>query len=238
MRTSLTAHGVSLSNIKYSLLVRSPVIIAAVLFAISTARGQAAVDDSDIQSWNEVVVTARISKSVDLYAAGTFWFGKNISRVQEARASLGLTFKLNPRLTFTPFVTAMKTRTFVGVLVPEYRINLRGVYKFPVKHFGLSHRSHYEYRFRTLGNTWRYAPLLTADRRLPKSFAPGMKVFVTEEPYYDSASHRFSRNRFSVGISKVVDKHLSFDVFYLRQDDTFSHPFDINVIGTNFRIGL
>lgn len=220
---------------------RKYLTIGVVALALSiTAKSQttAVQDNDDLQSWNDVQLTVGLSKKVDLYSAVTMRFGKNVSRLNDGRFAIGLTFKPTGRFSFTPFVTLMRVRNSAGVFGPEYRINLRGIYRFPVKAFGLSHRSLFEYRIRPTGNLWRFRPSVTFEKELPEHLAPGLKFFVTEEPIYDSASGRFSRNRFSVGFNKVLSKNLSLDIYYLRQGDNFSNPGAIDVIGTAWKIKL
>jgi len=73
---------------------------------------------------------------------------------------------------------------------------------------------------------------------LPEKWIRGLKVYVTDEPFYDSAYDRFSRNRLTFGVNKTLSKKLSVDFYYLRQDDRNSHPAVIHVIGTGWKIKL
>lgn len=223
------------------ILVRIYLLFAVfVLVSVNIALSQTTVapDDNDLQSWNDVQLTAKINKKVDLYSLATVQFDKNLKRVKDGRFAIGLTLKPLHSLSITPFVQLLRARNSTGDFKTEYRFTLRAVYRFPVENFGLSHRSQVEYRFRPGQNTWRYRPSVTFEKELPKKFVPGVKVFVTEEPFYDSGSGRFSRNRFSVGINKTLTEKLSLDIYYLRQDDNFSHPASINVIGTSWKIKL
>lgn len=77
---------------------------------------------------------------------------------------------------------------------------------------------------------------MTIEKDLPKSFITSAKIYFTEEVFYDSQLERFSRNRTTVGISKTLSKHLSLDVYYMRQNDGTTRPGDLHVIGTNWRI--
>ncbi len=79
---------------------------------------------------------------------------------------------------------------------------------------------------------------MTFEKALPRSFLRKAKVFVTEEPFYVSTTKKFSRNRFSIGISKTFNPHLTLDVYYLRQQDGYSHPGDLNVLGTAWKVHL
>ncbi|MEO6051024.1 MAG: DUF2490 domain-containing protein [Pyrinomonadaceae bacterium] len=212
-------------------------IIGFAAFAIS-AQITAIADDDDIQNWNDVNLTVVVNKKIDLYFPLTLRFDKNISRVNQERAGAGIVFKPTKSIAVTPFYSYIRSRNSAGRFRIENRFHLRFVYRFQFKKFGLSHRSQYEYRFRPTGNLWRYRPSITLEKELPKDIASGLKVFITEEPFYESASRRFSRNRLSFGINKALTKKLSLDIYYLRQDDNFSHPGLVHVIGTAWKIKL
>ena len=80
--------------------------------------------------------------------------------------------------------------------------------------------------------------MVTVDKDLPKTLIKATKFFVADEVFYDSATGRFSRNRFSVGITKTVSKHLALDLYYTRQNDGFSHPGDLNICWSAWKIKL
>lgn len=197
-----------------------------------------AQDDEDTQSWNDLQITVPISTRFDFFLQTTARIGKNISRFNEGRVGSGFVWKINKAFSVSPSYLYISARNTAGEFLIENRFNLRATYKFPFKSFGLSHRSLFEYRVRQSGNSWRYRPSLTFEKELPEKFMSNAKFFVTEEPFYFSATGKFSRNRFSLGISKPLNKHLSLDVYYLRQNDGFSHPGDLNVIGTSWKVKL
>ena len=219
---------------RYSLLLA----ISALSYFSAFAQTAAVTDNDDVQSWNDVNITVAISKKFDLFVPLTLRVTKDISRLNEARSGGGIVFKPNKAIAITPFYSFIRARNSSGKFRTEHRYHLRFVYKFPTKGFGLSHRSQFEYRVRPGVNTWRYRPSITLERELPKSLGKGLKLFVTEEPFYDSGSGRFSRNRLSVGINKVLTKQLSVDIYYLRQGDNFSRPGTLHVIGTSWKVKL
>lgn len=195
-------------------------------------------DDEDIQSFNDLQIGIGVSKRVDLVFLTTMRFGENLTRLNEARVGFGLAVKATDRITLSPNYQYIETRNSVGAFRTEHRYSLRGAYKFPVKKFGLSHRSTYEYRVRTSGNSWRYRPALIFEKEIPERLIPKAKFFIADEVFYVSTTRKFSRNRFSVGISKTINKHLTLDLYYLRQNDGDSHPGDLNVLGTSWKIHL
>jgi hypothetical protein len=212
--------------------------LAFICFGVLFANAQPITDDEDIQSWNDVQLTVPMSKQFDFYTALTLRYGKNITRLTDSQYAIGFVYKPNKYWSFQPFYRYIDTRNSRGQLRHEDRLSLRIGYRFPFKKFGLSHRSTFEYRLRAPQNSFRYRPSLTFDTDVPKNLIIKAKFFITEEVFYDSILKKFSRNRLSVGITKTLSKKLSLDVYYMRQNDGFSHPGDLNIIGTSFKIKL
>jgi hypothetical protein len=72
------------------------------------------------------------------------------------------------------------------------------------------------------------------ERSLKHIFTP----FLADEVFYDSHFAAWIRNRVSAGISKKVNAHFTFDIYYLRQSDSHSHPGDLNVVGSTLKFRL
>lgn len=211
--------------------------LAIIVFSAAIAGAQQFTDDEDIQSWNDVQLTVPLNKSFDFYTSVTMRFGKNMRWLTEGRFAIGTVWKANKALSIMPFYWNIRARNSRGKFQQEHRLSLRATYRFPIKSFGLVHRSQYEYRMRAV-NTWRYRAMLTFEKDLPKKFIGRAKFFFGDEVFYDSATKKFSRNRFSIGINKTLNKNLSVDVFYMRQNDGFAHPGDLNTINLTWRVKL
>ena len=207
-------------------------------FGALLADAQLITDDEDVQSWNDVQLTVPINKQFDFYTALTLRFGKNITRLNDGRYAVGIIYKPNKSLSFQPFYWFIDARNSRSQFKAEHRLNLRVGYRFPIKSFGLSHRSAFEYRIRQPRNSFRYRPSLTFDKDIPKNIIPKAKFFVSDEVFYDSILNKFSRNRFSIGITKTLTKKLSLDLYYMRQNDGYTHPGDLNVIWASWKIKL
>jgi len=212
--------------------------LAIIGFCAAFANAQLKIDDEDVQSWNDVQLTVPLNKTFDFYIAITARFGKNVSRFNDGRFAVGVAWKPIKALSIMPFYWNIRARNSQNRFRQEHRLNLRATYRFPVKSFGLTHRSTYEYRMRAPANTWRYRAALIFEKDLPKKFIPKAKFFFGDEVFYDSATKKFSRNRFNVGIGKTLNKNLAVDVYYMRQNDGFSRPGDLNVIGITWRVKL
>jgi len=209
-----------------------------VVFSAAPGHAQTATlaDDTDIQSWNDIQLTVPMTKHFDFQTQLALRFGNNVSRLNDGRYTVGFIAKPNKSFSINPFYTHVSGRNFLGRFRIEQRLNLRFAYRFPIRSFGLSHRSTFEYRMRRPIKSWRYRPSLTFEKELPKNFIPAAKLFITEEVFYDFLLAKWSRNRFTVGINKTLSKQLSLDIYYMRQNDGFSRPGDLHVFGTIFKI--
>ena len=194
--------------------------------------------DPDVQLWNEVNIAVNLNDKVDLFVPFALRIAKNVSTPTDVRVGLGFTFKATKSLSIMPHHSFIRARDRRGIFQTENRSILRLVYKFPKTFVDISHRSQLELRVRHSGTTWRYRPSITIEKALPERLVEGTKVFVTEEPFYDSASGRFSKNRISGGISKTITERLALAIYYLRQGDNFGSPGTVHVLGTSWKVKL
>ena len=211
------------------------------LFIASLAKGQgtvAAPQQGDFQSWNDFQITVPMSKQFDFFTKITMRLGKNVTRLNDGRYAVGFVWKPTKSLSFSPFFWYIRARNTAGQFRTENRLSLATSYKFPIKSVGLTHRSTFEYRERRPVSTWRYRAMMTVDKDIPEKIIPKAKFFVADEVFYDSATDKFSRNRFQIGITKTINKQWSVDIYYMRQNDHFTHPGDLSVIWTAWKLKL
>ncbi len=221
--------------------MREVVLIALIILGgfISRAVAQELQPEDDIQSWNDLQLTVPLSKTVDFYTAVTGRFGKDISRLNDGRYAIGFAWKPNASLNIMPFFWYIDARNALSRFRRESRLNLRATYRHPLKKkVVLVHRSTYEYRIRRPLNSWRYRGALGFEIEIPKKIIPSAKIITFDEVFYDSLLERLSRNRFAIGISKVLNKNLTLDVSYMRQNDGVSRPGDLHVIWTAWRVKM
>jgi len=80
--------------------------------------------------------------------------------------------------------------------------------------------------------------MITVEKELPEKFMKNTKWFVADEIFYDSLFNRFVRNRFGFGISRTINKHLTWDLYYTRQNDGISRPGDLHIIWNAWKFRL
>jgi uncharacterized protein DUF2490 len=205
-------------------------------FFVMKTDGQ--VDHTDNQQWTEVQFAVPLTKTIDFNMFGTFRLGRDITRPVDERIGLGATFRFGQYLSFSPSYLYIATQPVKNRRVWESRLSLPVQARFNAGAFRLSDRNLLERRIRRPGtNSWRYRNRFQVEHPLG---AKDWKLswFAADEVYYDWAIHRWVRNRFSLGVIKIFNKHFTQELYYLRQNDGVSVPGDLNVIATGLRFRL
>ncbi|HEY6242644.1 MAG TPA: DUF2490 domain-containing protein [Pyrinomonadaceae bacterium] len=214
-------------------------LIPCVLFLLcGVVCCQTAPSRNDTQNWNDVFLTVPLSKHVDYVMQGTLRNGRNVHRPVDERLGIGFSFKLGKYLTIAPNYLYIGMQPFEGRRVFEDRLSVPATVRVPIARFVFSDRNLFERRFRRPGiNSTRYRNRLQVEHPIgpPKQ---KLSLFISDEVFFDWSFNAWVRNRAAVGISKVVNKHLTLDLYYLRQNDSHSVPGDLHVIGSIWRIKL
>lgn len=195
-------------------------------------------DQTDNQFWTDVQVAVPMTKTVDFNMLGTLRVGRDISHPVDERIGVGFTFRFGKYLTVAPNYLSIGTQPFVGRRGWENRLTLPVTLRFNLDKFRLSDRNQFERRFRHPGITsTRYRNRFQVEHPVG-SDKLNLSLFVADEVFYDWSLNRWPRNRFTVGASKVFNKHYTQDVYYLRQNDGVTIPGDLHVIGATIRVKL
>lgn len=218
--------------------LKTRLLLVLCFWCLSVAQTYGQLARTDNQSWNDVQVTIPVTNHFDFNLFGTLRVGRNISHPIEERIGAGFNFKVGKHVQVSPHYLHIGMQPFARRRVWENRLVLPVQVRFNVGDFEFSNRNQFERRLRSSGlKTTRYR------NRFQVAHPVGAKewqlsLFVSEEVFYDWTVDRWVRNRFSVGGSKVFNKHFTLDVYYLRQNDGVSVPGDLNVIGTTLRFKL
>ncbi len=90
-------------------------------------------------------------------------------------------------------------------------------------------------RFRDPKDSTRYRNRAQLERLIELANVP-LRVFVSDEVFYDWSFNAWVRNR--IGGGKSLNKKGSLEVYYLRQNDSHSRPGDLHVFGIMVRARL
>ena len=212
--------------------------LAILFLCLGQAVAQSRVPEADDQSWNDVQITVPMSKQVDFTMQATLRLGDNFSQAVDQRWGVGFVFKLNRYLSLNQLYFHREARPPNGRPEREERVTLGAMVRFPAGKFTVSDRNWFEHRWRAPQvNAWRYRNRLQVEH----PFKIGKKKFtwfVADEVFYDWSLHVWPRNRAAAGLSRALNKHLTVDLYYTRQNDSHTRPGDLNIIWSTWRIKL
>ena len=218
--------------------MRRAAFAGLLLFVLSAVASAQLVDRTDNQFWSDVQFAVPMTKDIDFNALGTFRLGRDISRPVDERIGMGFTFRFGPHVSIAPNYLYIATQPVRNRKLWENRLSLPVTLRFNVEKFRLSDRNMFERRFRNAGIvSTRYRNRLQIEHPVG-SKKLNLSLYVADEIFYDWSLNRWVRNRFTVGGTKVFNKHLTQDVYYLRQNDGVAIPGDLNVVGTSLRVKL
>jgi len=211
---------------------------ACVLLFVLSGLASAQVDRTDNQFWSDVQVAVPIRTNIDFNVLGTLRLGRDISRPVDERIGMGFTFRFGQHVSIAPNYLYIATQPVRNRRGWESRLSLPVTLRFNVEKFRFSDRNLFERRIRNPGITsTRYRNRLQVEHPVGPAKLT-LSLYIADEVFYDWSLNRWPRNRFTVGGSKVFNKHFTQEVYYLRQNDGVSVPGDLNVIGTTLRVKL
>lgn len=213
--------------------------IFLLISSVFVAQGQATTFlETDTQNWNDVYLFVPVAGRVDFVMQGTLRLGSDISRPVDERIGVGFSFRFGKYLTVIPNYLRIRTQPIPNRKLYENRLSVAATVKFPVGKFTLSDRNLMERRLRHPGgDSTRYRNRFQVEHPIGPA-KHKFSLFVSDEIFYDWSFDHWVRNRFAVGVTKVLSKHLTGDLYYLRQNDGHAIPGDLHVIGTALRVRL
>jgi len=190
----------------------------------------------DNQLWNELQLAAPINKQNDFVLLGVIRFGKNVSRPVYELVEAEISVKVGKYLTLLPsylYFALQPTKTNHN---REHRITLEATARFPIRGFVVSDRNRVEFHFHSPPpNFIQYRNRVQIQHSLRFRDLHG---FVSDEVFYHSVASAWIRNRVYVGVAKEINKHFTLEMYYMRQNDSHSHPADLNALASSFKVRL
>jgi hypothetical protein len=223
------------------MIVQRYLIVALMAaFALqATSQAQSSLPpEQDTQEWNDFQLSVPVTQEIDFNLLGTLRLGRHISRAVDERIGVGFTLRMGQHLSASPSYLHISVQPFEGRIAFEERVSFPITVRLHLGEFTLSERNLYEHRVRRPGvdsNRYRNKVQLEYPMGPPKM---KLSLFVADEVFYDWGANAWVRNRASIGVVKVFNKHLTADLYYLRQNDSHSQPGDLHVIGLALRFRL
>ena len=198
----------------------------------------AQVPETDNQSWNDIQVTVPLNKKTEFVLLGTVRIGDNFTSFVDERVGVRLNYAIQKYVTLQTLYFHRDAKPPNGRHEREERLTFGANFRIPMGKFNLNTRNWFERRWRhPQVNSWRYRNRLQLDH----PFKIGKTKFswlLSDEFFYDWSLHEWPRNRMAGGIGHAFNKHLTLEVYYMRQNDGRTRPGDLNIIGTTWRVRL
>lgn len=207
----------------------------------SVAQQARVAPEDDMQSWNEVQLTIPVNKRLDLVLNGIVRFGDDVSEFVYERAGVALGFKAGKYLTLTP------SYSYIATQQPETRRKgyenrpgFAAMIRLPqLEKVTITDRNLVERRiFNSRPDTTSYRNRMHAERPFSLGSLGAVRLFIADEVFYDTTPRAWTRNRFTIGGGRALNKNSALEIYYLRQNDKRSRPGDLHVIGTTLRFRL
>ena len=225
-------------------------LLFTIFYSISSVLPQTpATNDTDYQFWNETQLTFPLVKTEDdsgkttdklsFFLNGNLRVGENIRRFVDERIGFGFDYKHNKYVSFTPSYIYVAQRPEAGVKQYESRLRFAVNLENGWRKFSVSDRNLVEYRLRNnSSDSVRYRNRLRFLYPIKKDKKELFVPFAANEIYYDFQAKTFSRNEFSVGLSRKLNRNATADFFYLLRTNRSGSPKQLNVFGVNLKIRI
>lgn len=202
--------------------------------------------ERDFQIWNDTYLTVPISKKQDgktdklsLVLTGTLRIGRNVSSPVDERIAVGIEFRANRYLTFTPSYLHRADQPYAGRREFESRLRFDVGLEKKFGSFTIKDRNRIEHRFRNFrSDSTRYRnkfQLMIPFRRSGKQL---FEWFVGDEPYYEFQSRAWTRNEFSAGIIKKYSKIFTAEYYYMLQNNRGASFKYVNAVGVTLKFKI
>ena len=214
------------------------VILGLVPAKVSSAQDTIPVSDpDDSQLWTGVQFALPLQERTQLILSGSFRLGRDFSHPVYETGGAAVRFRLGRYFALSPIYQFVATQYYPGIHTRENRLSINGVVSVPIKRLVLDNMHQFEQRFREPRNSNRYRTRVQLEWPFRLHDAD-YRLFCWDEVYYDWIPQAWSRNRFAAGGGKRVNSKLAIDLYYLKQNASFSRPRNINAVGITFRILL
>lgn len=226
-------------------------LLTIFVFALhaGAASGQTTPPDSDFQVWTEDQLVFPLIKEDDgkgkpvdklsLLILGTLRLGQNRLYPVDARVGAGFELRLNNSFTFTPTYIYRRGEDVRNRKDYEHRIRFDLTYTKRFKGFTFRDRNRVEYRIRnSRRDSVRYRNRATISIPVTREGTELFAPYFADEIFYDFREEKISRNEFSVGISRKLNKNVSADFYYLLRSNFTGTIRTVHGVGANFKFRI
>lgn len=197
-------------------------------------RAQGSRPRHDFQAWTDLDATHPLNEKIDFLISGGLRYGDDQGHIIYRRITSGVAFHWHRFFAIQPYYQHSVSDTILGPQTSENRLAVAATVGTSWKRWEVTDRNLGERRFIETLRDWRYRNRVEF-RRDVVIVRKRLNVFAWDEVFYSSTLGRWYRNRFALGVGRKVSKRISIDIYYLRQNDGYSRPGDLNGLGMTLK---
>lgn len=197
-------------------------------------RAQTPHPHHDFQAWADLSASHPLNEKTDFQISTGLRYGDDQGHLIYRRIASGFAFHWHKLLTIEPYYQFSVSDTIFGPETPENRLALATTIATSWKRWEVSERNLGERRFVGTARDWRYRNRVEFRREIVLARRK-LSVFAWDEVFYSSTLDRWYRNRFALGAGRKITNRISIDLYYLRQNDGYSRPGDLNTLGVSIK---
>lgn len=221
----------------------------ALIILFSTLTFPQTPPTDDVQFWNETSLTIPLFKTKDekgketervsLFFNGVLRLGRNVSHLVDERIGFGFDFKINKYVSLSPSYLYVAAQPYRGRRDFESRFRFAVNLEKKFEKFSVRDRNLFEFSFKnSRSDSTRYRNKFQLNYPIKKDGKELFTPFAADEIYYDFQAKDLTRNDFSAGIAKQLNKNLSADFFYLLRNNKGNVLKYVNVFGINLKFKI
>jgi hypothetical protein len=186
------------------------------------------------QMWFDGSYTIALGRKTELTGSGGARLGRGLDHWVYERAGASAAFHVLPMLTVAPSFNYIASQPIAGRDAREQRYAVDGILTWHLGKFEMNDRNRFERRVQPKIAYFRYMNRLQIQHPVEIK-SQHFNLWIADEIFYYGLLNAWSRNRFSTGISKRLSHGIAVDLYYLRQNDHYASPGDLNAFGMTFK---
>lgn len=224
-------------------------ILCVFLFSYS-GFSQTPPPEDDVQFWNDTSVTFPLLKTtgndgkettrLEGFISGTLRLGQNVRHFTDERIGGGINYKINKYFSASTSYLYSADQAYKGARRGfEHRLRFDFEAGKKWKNFSVKDRNRIEYRIRnSRSDSARYRNKIQAQFPIRRDNREIVTLFVADEPYYEFSQNAWTRNEFSVGVSRSFTPNFTGELFYMLQNSTGTVLRRRDIIGINLKFKI
>lgn len=188
------------------------IVLLGMILVFSVAAGAPREAAGSHEYRGSVDMSGPVEKGLNLKLMTELRSRGNLSTHNESYVDMGLEYEIRDWLSVGPYYRHVSTLKN-GEWSVEHRPHADMTLSYDLFGLSLSNRNRLEYRMLESAKIFRLRPRLML--AASPAAMPGLKIYISDEPFYDFDAGAFNKNRFTAGVDIRLLKTIKLGVNYV-----------------------